>query len=152
MKKINVKTVVLMVLTFGVATTSCSKDDNNYEQPKEQTVDIDVAVGTYKGTLSSGALENYEYFDAVIIVSKQANDKLTVTAKANEPYSKVTPKTFTVKGEVIYNGNSSSSDVLSLPGSLQGHLFYYGENKTIEISTTQQSATDIEFRFDGQKQ
>ncbi|MHC5202155.1 hypothetical protein [Myroides sp. LJL119] len=143
---------IVFALVIGLGATSCSKDDNSYQEPQEEKVSIDLAVGTYKGTISSGGLDQYNYYDAVITVTKQADNKLKVTPKLNEPYSTVTPKTFTVKGEVVYDGNSKSYYVNSLPASVEGYLFYYQDNKTIEIQTRAQSESDIEFYFEGVKQ
>ncbi|MGN0020747.1 MAG: hypothetical protein ACI35Z_08140, partial [Sphingobacterium hotanense] len=53
MKKVNAKFALLglsLVLTMGTLATSCSKDDDGYEEPTNAT--IDPAVGTYKGKLT----------------------------------------------------------------------------------------------------
>lgn len=153
MKKVNVKIALLAiasVLTLGTLTTSCSKDDDNgHEQPAQGT--IDVAVGTYKGKLSSSDTNgSYEWFDAIIIVTKEGSNKLKVSAKSDEEYSYVTPKTFTVETGAFFGENTQ--DIVSLTGSLEGIFHYYGSNKNISVSTDEQSVTDVYFDFDGVKQ
>lgn len=148
MKKVNTKIAflgILSVLTFGTIATSCSKNDDNggYEQPTKGT--IDAAVGTYKGKLRSSHLDQYEYFDAVVIVTKVDDQHLKVTPKSGEAYSSVTPKTFKVEGG--YN-----NDIQSVYGILEGYLWYTADVKTLEMATNQQAETDINFLFDGVKQ
>ena len=153
MKKVNVKIALLAlasVLTLGTLTTSCSKDDDNgHEQPAQGT--IDAAVGTYKGKLSSSDTNgSYEWFDAIVIVTKEGSNKLKVSAKSGEEYSYVTPKTFTVETGAFFGENTQ--DIVSLTGSLEGIFHYYGSNKNISVSTDEQSVTDVYFDFDGVKQ
>lgn len=155
MKKVNAKIVVLaltMVLTMGTLTTSCSKDDNSGpEEPAKGT--IDVAVGTYKGKLYTPTYnpdDVGEWFDAIVIVTKEGSDKLKVTAKSNEEYSHVSPKVFTVETGAFFGENTQ--DIATLTGSLEGFFHYYGANKNISVTTSKQVATDIEFDFDGVKQ
>lgn len=153
MKNVNTKFALLAlasVLTLGTLTTSCSNDDDNgSEQPAQGT--IDAAVGTYKGKLSSYDSNGYyDWFDAIVIVTKEGNNKLKVTAKSGEEYSYVTPKTFTVETGAFFGENTQ--DIVSLTGSLEGIFHYYGSNKNISVSTDVQSATDVHFRFEGVKQ
>ncbi|WP_149524425.1 hypothetical protein [Sphingobacterium hotanense] len=153
MKKVNTKFALLAlasVLILGTLTISCSKDDDNgHEQPAQGT--IDPAVGTYKGKLSaSNTYNRYEWFDAIVIVTKEGGNKLKITAKSGEEYSYVTPKTFTVETCACFGENTQ--DIVSLTGSLEGIFHYYGSNKNISVSTDEQSATDVRFRFEGVKQ
>lgn len=153
MKKVNAKITLLAlasVLTLGTLTTSCSKDDDNgHEQPAQGT--IDAAVGTYKGKLSTFDTNGvYEWFDAIVVVTKEGSKKLKVTAKSGEEYSYVTPKTFTVETGAFFGENTQ--DIVSLTGSLEGIFHYYGSNKNISVFTDEQSATDVHFRFEGVKQ
>jgi len=155
MKKVNTKFALLAlasVLTLGTLTTSCSKDDDNgSEQPAQGTVD--AAVGTYKGKLHtspSNADGVYEWYNAIVIVTKEGSNKLKVTAKSGEEYSYVTPKTFTVETGAFFGENTQ--DIATLSGSLEGFFHYYGSNKNISVTTNKQSATEIEFNFDGVKQ
>ncbi|MBB1148661.1 hypothetical protein H4K35_00685 [Myroides sp. NP-2] len=148
MKKLNTQIAflgILSVLTLGTIATSCSKSDDNagYEQPTKGT--IDAAVGTYKGKLRSSHLDQYEYFDAVVIVTKVDDQHLKVTPKSGEAYSSVTPKTFKVEGG--YNNG-----VQSVSGILEGYLWYTADVKTLEMATNQQAETEISFLFDGVKQ
>lgn len=153
MKKVNAKITLLAlasVLTLGTLTTSCSKDDDNgHEQPAQGT--INAAVGTYKGKLSTFDTNGvYEWFDAIVVVTKEGSNKLKVTAKSGEEYSYVTPKTFTVETGAFFGENTQ--DIVSLTGSLEGIFHYYGSNKNISVFTDEQSATDVHFRFEGVKQ
>lgn len=155
MRKVNAKIGVLAlasVLTFGTFITSCNKDDNDlYEQPQQGT--IDVAVGTYKGKLytrPSNPIDTHEWYDAIVIVTKEGNNKLKVTAKSGEEYSHVTSKTFTVETGAFFGENTQ--DIASLSGSVEGYCHYYGSNKNLSVTTNKQAATEIEFNFDGVKQ
>lgn len=149
MKKVHKKTALVAlatILTLGTITTSCSKDDNS-PKAEEQPIktNIDAAIGTYKGKLSSNDLDQYKHFDAVVIVSKVDDQHLKITPKSGEPYSSVTPKIFKV--EVGYKGN-----IQSINGALEGYFWYTDELKTVEMGTVQQAQTDIPFLFDGLKQ
>lgn len=153
MKNVNTKFALLAlasVLTLGTLTISCSKDDDNgHEQPAQGT--IDAAVGTYKGKLSSSNTYNrYEWYDAIVIVTKEGSNKLKVTAKSGEEYSYVTPKTFTVETGAFFGENTQ--DIVSLTGSLEGIFHFYGSNKNINVTADEQSETDVYFRFEGAKQ
>ncbi len=154
MKKLSTKITflgILSVLALGTVTTSCSKDDKDgHEQTKGS---IDVAVGTYKGKLytpPSHPDEVYEWYDAIIIVTKEGSDKLKVTAKSGEAYSRVTSKVFTVETGAFFG--ESTQDIASLSGSLEGFFHFFGSNKNLSITTIKQSETDVAFNFDGVKQ
>lgn len=154
MKKVNTKIAflgILSVLTFGTIATSCSKNDDNdgFEQPTQGS--IDAAVGRYKGKLYTSDTNGvYEWFDAIVIVTKEGSNKLKITAKSGEEYSYVTPKTFAVETCACFGENTQ--DIVSLTGSLEGIFHYYGSNKNISVSTSEQSATDVWFNFEGAKQ
>lgn len=148
MKKMNFKKssiVVVMLLVVNGFMVSCSKDSG--EEKNQGT--IDIAVGTYKGTLNVyGDLHNseqYKFYDAVLIVTKVDKDHLKVTAKSGEDYSAVTEKVFKVEPFV-------ETDVHSVIGNLSGSLWYTADAKSIYVQTEAQSATDIEYSFDGAKQ
>jgi len=154
MKKVNTKIAflgILATLTFGTVATSCSKNDDNngYEQPAQGS--IEAAVGTYKGKLYTSDTNGvYEWFDAIVIVTKEGSNQLKITAKSGEEYSHITPKTFTVETCACFGENTQ--DIVSLTGSLEGIFHYYGSNKNIHVSTAEQSATDVWFNFEGVKQ
>lgn len=156
MKKVNTKIAflgMLSVLTLATIATSCSKNDDNngYEQPTQGS--IDAAVGTYKGKLytsPSNPDDVYEWYDAIVIVTKEGSNKLKVTAKSGEEYSYVTPKVFTVETGAFFGENTQ--DIVSLTGSLEGIFHFYGSNKNISVFTEEQTETDVHFRFEGVKQ
>ena len=153
MKKVNTKIAflgMLSVLTLGTITVSCnSSDDNVSEEPTKGT--IDAAVGTYKGKIyTSDTNGTNEWFDAIVVVTKEGSNKLKVAAKSGEEYSYVTPKTFTVETGAFFGENTQ--DIVSLTGSLEGIFHYYGSNKNINVITAEQSATDVYFDFEGVKQ
>ncbi len=153
MKKVNTKIAflgMLSVLTLGTITVSCnSSDDNVSQEPTKGT--IDAAVGTYKGKIYTSDTNGvYEWFDAIVVVTKEGSNKLKVAAKSGEEYSYVTPKTFTVETGAFFGENTQ--DIVSLTGSLEGIFHYYGSNKNINVITAEQSATDVWFDFEGVKQ
>lgn len=153
MKKVNIKIAflgMLSVLTLGTITVSCNSSDDNVSQETTKGT-IDAAVGTYKGKLyTSNTNGVYEWFDAIVIVTKEGSNKLKITAKSGEEYSYVTPKTFTVETGAFFGENTQ--DIVSLTGSLEGIFHYYGSNQNINVITTEQSATDVYFDFEGVKQ
>lgn len=153
MSKLKVKMTFLSmvsVLIFGVQITSCSKKDNGEELIQTQGT-IDAAVGTYKGKLITYAHSRVdEWYDAVIIVTKESNNQLKVAAQSGEEYSDITPKVFTVETGAFFGTNTQ--DIVSLTGSLEGILAFYGANKNISIVADKQAETDIEYHFDGVKQ
>lgn len=142
--------VMLSVLTLGTINVSCNNsDDNASQEPTKGS--IDAAVGTYKGKLNTIDTNGvYEWFDAIVIVTKEGSNKLKITAKSSEEYSYVTPKTFTVETCACFGENTQ--DVVSLTGSLEGIFHYYGSNQNINVITTEQTATDVYFDFEGVKQ
>ena len=153
MKKVNTKIAflgMLSVLTLGTITVSCnSSDDNVSQEPTKGT--IDAAVGTYKGKIYTSDTNGvYEWFDAIVVDTKEGSNKLKVAAKSGEEYSYVTPKTFTVETGAFFGENTQ--DIVSLTGSLEGIFHYYGSNKNINVITAEQSATDVWFDFEGVKQ
>ena len=80
---------LLAAFTCGTLTTSCSKsDDQQDSQPPKEGV-IDVAVGTYKGKLyldTYNPVDVNEWYDAILVVTKEGKDKLKVQAKSGEAY------------------------------------------------------------------
>ena len=152
MKKVNTKFALLAlasVLTLGTLATSCSKDDDGYEEPTNAS--IDPAVGTYKGKLTvytnSGVKE---WYNAVTIVTKEGSNKLKFTAKTGEPYSLINPKTFTVETGAFFGENTQ--DIVSLTGSLEGIFHFYGSNKNISVIAEKQSETELQYHYEGVKQ
>ena len=149
MKKLQMKITLLGLaglMFMGVLLTGCSKDSSD-DAPR--TGKIDDAVGTYKGTLYNSILLK-DYFNAVVIVTKEGDNKLRITAKADEEYSNITPKVFTVEVGDFFGPDPI--DVASLTGSVGGFFHYYGESKTISVYSTKLQETDITFDFEGVKQ
>ncbi len=128
----------LMVLALLGMVVSCSKDNDGSPKPSS---DIQAAVGTFKGKIR---VAEQDYFNAIVIVSKEGNDKLKVAAKTGENYSAVTPKVFKVQN--ISNIHISSSGISS------GSFTYTMDSKEVQISTNKEAATDVEFYFEGTKQ
>ncbi len=128
----------LMALALLGIVVACSKDNDGSPKPSN---DIQAAVGTFKGKIR---VAEQDYFNAVVIVSKEGDDKLKVAAKTGEAYSAVTPKVFKVQN--ISNIHISSSVNPS------GSLTYTMDSKAVHISTNKEAATDVEFYFQGTKQ
>lgn len=150
MKKRIVFVGILSMMMLGTTATSCSSDDNGYEELAKGSVD--VVVGTYVGTLNANIVDADAsvWYDAVILVTKDGEGRMKVSAQPGQPYSSVTPKTFTVESSYIYEDNTY--DVLSLIGSLEGYFTYTGANKNLSIFTHKQSETDVSYSFEGTKQ
>lgn len=131
-------TLVLASVLF----VGCSKSDN---EPGGTSTGISGAVGTFKGKLTVYTTPSVEYFDAIVSVSKAADNKLTVTVKSGEVYSLVQPKTFQVN-------TVGALSITAVTGSPEGHFIYTHENKSLNLITMKQSATEIQFAFEGTKQ
>ncbi|WP_126973109.1 hypothetical protein [Gynurincola endophyticus] len=154
MRKLNLKITMLCVTAlFAVSSmvTGCSKKKD--DEPTGQGA-IEAAVGTYKGKISVYEQipgdNRWEFFDAIIVVSKEGNDKLKIAAKSGEAYSGITSKTFTVEAGAFFG--QAPVDVISKIGSVEGMFAYYGSNKTITVVTQKQGANEIHYSFDGTKQ
>lgn len=143
----------LMLISFmivGSVFTSCSKDDDDDNFDPDE-LSIDAAVGTYKGTLRSIDLysrtQKSEYHDAIIYVSKQADDKLKVTAKADEEYSSVVTRVYDVEAS-----NYGEFRITTRAGFVGGFLHFFGKTESISITAQRQSDADISYSFEGLKQ
>lgn len=151
MKKTISKKVTLIlsafVLSLGLVNCSSNDDGSNYEQPGPGS--IDVAIGTYKGKISSyRSLPNtYEttFYNAEIIVSKVDDQHVKITTKSGEIYSILTEKTMKVS-------NDYDNIVESVLGEINGHFTYVHDTKTLRITTYNTSETDYQYSFEGVKQ
>ena len=130
---------VLFFVCASVLFASCSKDDDG---PSGGS--IDVAVGTYVGTIDMLDAMGTKHYDAVIIVSKVDNNHLKVEAKAGQPYSNITAKTL----QVATNGNIS----VQANADPNGILLYAIAEKSLKIVTKDTKADDVVYSFDGKKQ
>lgn len=154
MRKLNLKITMLCVTAlFAVSSmvTGCSKKKD--DEPTGQGA-IDAAVGTYKGKINLYQQipgdDRWEFFDAIIVVSKEGNDRLQIAPKPGEAYSSVTAKTFTVEAGAFFG--QAPVDVIAKAGSVEGMFAYYGSNKTITVITQKQGANEIHYTFEGTKQ
>ncbi|WP_164126676.1 hypothetical protein [Sphingobacterium luzhongxinii] len=132
----------LAVMFFVCATVlfaSCSKDDDG---PSGGS--IDVAVGTYVGTIDMLDAMGTKYYDAVIKVSKVDNNHLKVEAKTGEAYSNITTKTL----QVSANGNIS----VQASSDPNGILIYTLAEKNLKIVTKDTKKDDVLYSFEGRKQ
>lgn len=157
MKKQQLKKKVLKglgIFLFLGMMVGCGSDDGPTPNPGPPTGgDISIAVGTFKGSITVYPPDNSpsaEYFDAEVTVTKVSNNQLKVTAKAGEPYSIVTPKTFNVNYSSA--GMNDLQGVTAVPGSPEGLFLYNNQNKSLNMITEKQSATEVTFSFEGTKQ
>lgn len=127
--------MMIFALVFFVG---CSKDKD--DTPNSGTGSIDVATGTFKGTIRIGTTN---HFNAILTVSKVDNQRLKVVAKSGEPYSDVTTKTIQVKADVpgLVDGHDD-----------QGYFAYEIEKKKLTVLTKQTGASEIDYGFEGIKQ
>ncbi|WP_336958943.1 hypothetical protein [Chryseobacterium contaminans] len=112
----------------------CSKDDDT---PNQGTGSIDVATGTFKGTISIGTTN---HFNAILIVTKADNDLLKFQAKSGEPYSSVETKTIRAKADVpgLVDGDDA-----------QGMFSYKIAEKKLTLVS---SLAGTPYSFEGEKQ
>jgi hypothetical protein len=127
-----------LILFVGVFLTSCKNDDDDDSNPG--TGNIDVVVGTFKGTLN---VAGQDYFNAIVMVSKVDDSHVKVQAKANEAYSFVTTKTLSAVNTQGVGVVGSSSD---------GSISYLISTKALTVSTQKTSETDKIYLFQGTQQ
>jgi len=150
MKKPFFKEVKIIATTFilSLSFISCNSDDApNYEQPGAGS--IDVAVGTFKGKITSyKQLPNtseYTFYDAVVIVTKVDDQHLKITTKSGEPYSALTEKTLKVSNEY-------DNMVRTVIGEINGDFWYTHDTKSLTFYTNDSSVGDYDYGFEGIKQ
>lgn len=131
---------VLSVLALTVLF-SCKKKEGGSPVNSDEEAAKRV-VGTYKGKIDA---TSQEYFNAIIVITKESGNKVKITPKQGEPYSNVTPKIITVKA--IQN-----SDDVEAIGTPEGTLVYQHSVKNISILTLPSSSSDVTFNFTGTKQ
>jgi hypothetical protein len=127
-----------LILFVGVFLTSCKNDDDDDSNPG--TGNIDVVVGTFKGTLN---VAGQDYFNAIVMVSKVDDSHVKVQAKTNEAYSFVTTKTLSAVNTQGVGVVGSSSD---------GSISYLISTKALTVSTQKTSETDKIYLFQGTQQ
>ena len=131
--------LVLSVLALTVLFSCKKKEGGSPVNSDEEAAKR--LVGTYKGTLDA----TQEYFNAIIVITKESGNKVKITPKQGEPYSNVTPKIITVKA--IQN-----SDDVEAIGTPEGTLVYQHSVKNIVIVTLPSSSGDVTYNFTGTKQ
>lgn len=141
MKKTNLKvrfSSALIIIFALISFVGCSKDKD--DNPGSDSGSIDVAIGTFKGTMR---ISGTNYFNVILTVSKVDNKRVKVVAKSGEPYSGVTAKTIQVKADVsgVVDGNDD-----------QGYFSYEIEKKNLTVLTNQTAASEIAYGFEGVKQ
>lgn len=150
MKKSLLRKVKLMttIFTLCVGFVACDSDDGgNYEQPGPGS--IDVAVGTFKGKISSyKQLPNtteYTFYDAIVTVTKVDDQHLKITTKSGEKYSLLTEKTLKV-------ANEYDNMVRTVIGEINGDFWYTHNTKSLIFYTKDTNEGDYDYSFEGTKQ
>lgn len=147
LSKKNLKNVLMALFTglvFCIVFIGCSKDKNNGE-PSGNADEAAAArvVGTYKGTIDA-TNANAQYFDAIIIITKESGNRVKITAKPGEAYSGMTPKIIPIQG--ILESDDATSE------GPQGILIYQAQEKTLKFLSKATSAEDATYSFEGTKQ
>ena len=132
---------VLIVFFTSAFFIGCSKDDDG--GPND--TGIDVATGTFKGTLEINTGAGSTHYNAIITVSKVSNNQVKITAKSGEAYSQVTAKTIQVSTSGIEGEGVHGDDP-------QGYFMYEIANKRLKVLTKETANTDIAYEFEGAKQ
>ncbi len=123
--------LALVVCTF----TACSKDD------EVSGGGIDVAVGTYKGTID--IIGGAEVFNQELIVIKLSNDRIRVTAadaSLNLPAKEL---------QVSNVGNMSVQASATEP---QGAFIFTMENRGLKFLSKRTEEGQLQYSFEGTKQ
>jgi hypothetical protein len=145
MNKKNLKNgmITLVIgLLFSTVFWSCSKDKND-DTPSGNT-DEDAAarvVGNYKGTLNDFTKD---YYNAIIIVTKESGNKVKIAPKSGEVYSNVTTKIIPIQA-IAGTDNAASQDP-------QGILIYTASQKTLQFQSKATATGDVIYNFEGTKQ
>ena len=148
-RRAGLKNMLFVLIAFvSTAFVACSSDDGDDAQPSNG---IDIGTGTFKGkiTVFPPQGQSADYFDAIVHVSKSGDNKLNVTPKSGEAYSIATAKVFQVEYSSAGNGLQT---VTAVTGSPEGLFIYNDQNKSLNLITKEQSASDVVFSFEGTKQ
>jgi hypothetical protein len=140
MKSVTKNLAFVLSLLALTVLFSCKKKEGGSPVNSDEEAAKRV-VGTYKGKLDA----TQEYFNAILVITKESGNKVKITAKQGEPYSNVTPKIITVKA--IQN-----SDDVEAIGTPEGTLGYQHSVKNIVIVTLPGSSGDVTYNFTGTKQ
>ncbi|MGK6350685.1 hypothetical protein [Parapedobacter sp. DT-150] len=135
--RIELKTVCAVLLAVFTAA-GCKKDN-----PSPDADPASGIAGTYMGTLD--VFQGETHYDAVIVVTRNSADEVTLTAKPDEEYSIITPKTLKVYDNGGISIQTSSNDA-------QGIAIYTLDNKTLSVVTKQTAAADVTYSFEGVRQ
>lgn len=126
-----------LMLVIGSIFFSCKSSNDDDPVPNHG---IDIATGTFKGTIRINA---QDYYNAIVNVSKVDDSHVKVQPKAGEVYSVATPKTINV---------TNSSGVGVLGNTSQGSFNYMISSKSLQISTQKTAENETAFYFKGEKQ
>ncbi|MES2064549.1 MAG: hypothetical protein V4456_21710 [Bacteroidota bacterium] len=130
---------VLPVLIL-VAVFSCKKENGGSSVNSDEAAAARM-VGTYKGTID---ITSQDYFNAIIIVTKESGNKVKVAAKTGEAYSNVTTKIFTIKA---ISGSEDAGSIIP-----EGTVVYGHSDGTLKVTTRATASGDVAYDFRGTKQ
>ncbi len=143
MKSIQKKsTLVLSVLALMVLF-SCKKKEGGSSGNSDEAAAARV-VGTYKGTLSIAG-STQEYFNAIIVITKENGNKVKIAPKSGEAYTNVTTKIIPIKAIP----GSDDAEAISAP---EGTLIYQHSEKAINIVTQTTASGDVTYTYRATKQ
>ncbi|WP_313091495.1 hypothetical protein [Chryseobacterium flavum] len=127
-----------LMLVVGNIFFSCKNSDDDDPAPAQHG--IDIATGTFKGTMK---IEGVDYYNAIVNVSKIDDSHVKVQPKGGEAYSVATPKTINVSNSAGVGVSGSDS---------QGNFNYMISTKSLQIYTQKTAESDVRFYFEGEKQ
>jgi len=141
MKSVKIYLIVASLLGLTVFT-GCKKDK---DKPSGNIHEAAAArlVGTYKGTIKA-SVGSQEYYNAIIIITKESGNKVKIAPKSGEAYSSFATKIIPIEGL-----QGVDDAVAQDP---QGTLAYQAASKALTYVTKQTSANEMTYNFEGTKQ
>jgi len=132
--KLFLQAITLFAVIFLIG---CSKDED--KTPSNGT--IDVAVGTYKGTID--IIGGTKKFDEILVVSKLSATRIRV---------KVQNSSLNLADRDIDVMNNSNISIQALATEPQGLFIYTLQNKSLNFLSKQTAEGQLQYSFEGVKQ
>ena len=136
----NVVKALFIGFVFSTVIVACSKDK---DEPSTDESAASRIVGTYKGTMDVTDSDT-DYFDAIIVITKESGNKVKIAPKSGEPYSQVTPKIVPIQAILGSDDAASEGPV--------GILIYKAQEKSLKFLSKETASGDKTYSFEGTKQ
>ncbi len=138
----NVVRILFIGFVFSTVIVACSKDNDEPSGNTDESAAARIG-GIYKGTMDVTD-SDIDYFDAIIIITKESGNKVKIAPKSGEPYSQVTPKIVPIQAVLGSDDAASEGPV--------GILLYQAQAKSLKFLSKEIASGDKTYSFEGTKQ